>query len=115
MRFCTMSILSLALAMFWASINSAGQPSDAIDAHVAAAREAAGQEHVALFKTVCTPATTPRPPAEPPTSRSSWYTEPVKVFDNLYFVGQGGALGLGSDYFGRHYYCRCAMGLLRRG
>jgi metallo-beta-lactamase class B len=83
-----MTIMSLALAMYWASINSAGQSSDAIDAHVAAAREAAGQEHVALFKTVCTPATTPRPPAEPPTNRSSWYAEPVKVFDNLYFVGQ---------------------------
>src|SRR5215510_12916975 len=88
MRFFIMTIMSLALAMFWASINSAGQSSDAIDAHVAAAREAAGQEHVALFKTVCMPATTPRPPVEPPTSRSSWYTEPVKVFDNLYFVGQ---------------------------
>jgi len=47
-----MSIMSLALAMYWASINSAGQSSDAIDAHVAAARQAAGQEHVALFETV---------------------------------------------------------------
>jgi metallo-beta-lactamase class B len=88
MRFCIMSIMSLALVMYWASINSAGQSSDAIDAHVAAARQAAGEEHVALFKTVCTPATTPRPAASPPANRSSWYAEPVKVFDNLYFVGQ---------------------------
>ena len=42
MRFCIMSIMSLALAMYWASINSAGQSSDAIDAHVAAARQAVG-------------------------------------------------------------------------
>jgi metallo-beta-lactamase class B len=34
------------------------------------------------------PATTPRPAADPPANRSSWYAEPVKVFDNLYFVGQ---------------------------
>jgi metallo-beta-lactamase class B len=87
MRFCTMSILFLALAIYRASIISAGQSSEAIDAHVAAARQAAGEEYVALFKTVCTPATTPRSPAGPP-NRSSWYAEPVKVFDNLYFVGQ---------------------------
>jgi metallo-beta-lactamase class B len=88
MRFCILSIMSLALAMCWASINSAGQSSDALDAHVAAARQAAGQEHVALFETVCMPATTPRPAADPPANRSSWYAEPVKVFDNFYFVGQ---------------------------
>ncbi len=87
MRFCIMIIMSLALVMYWASINSAGQSSDAIDAHIAAARQAAGEEYVALFKTVCTPATTRRPPANPP-NRSRWYTEPVKVFDNFYFVGQ---------------------------
>ena len=43
MRFCIVSIISVALAMYWASTNSAGQSSDAIDAHVAAARQAAGQ------------------------------------------------------------------------
>jgi metallo-beta-lactamase class B len=88
MRFCIMTIMSLALAMYWASINFAGQSSDAVDAHVAAARQAAGQEHVALFETVCMPATTPRPATDPAPNRSSWYAEPVKVFDNLYFVGQ---------------------------
>jgi metallo-beta-lactamase class B len=88
MRFWILSIMSVPLMMYWASTNSAGQSSDAIDAHVAAARQAAGQEHVALFETVCTPATMPRPAAAPPVNRSSWYAEPVKVFDNLYFVGQ---------------------------
>ena len=77
MRFCIMSIMSLALVMYWASINSAGQSSDAIDAHVAAARQAAGEEHVALFKTVCTPATTPRPAAGSPASRSSWWMNSI--------------------------------------
>src|SRR5262245_49850859 len=115
MRFCIMSIVSLALAMYWVSINFAGQSSDAIEAHVASARQAAGQEHVALFETVCTPATTPRPPTDPAPNRSSWYAEPVKVFDNLYFVGQAEHSALGSNDLGRHYHCRCAMGLFGRG
>ena len=29
-----------------------------------------------------------RPPPAPPADSSTWYAEPVKVFDNLYFVGQ---------------------------
>ena len=47
-------------------INSAAQSSDTVDAHIAAARAAAGQEYLALFDTVCKPATTARPPAGPP-------------------------------------------------
>ena len=102
MRFCIMSILFLALAMYWASINFAGQSSDAVDAHVAAARQAAGQEHVALFETVCMPATTPLPAADPPANRSSWYAEPVKVFDNLYFCPAS------NDFISVLYGCNAA-------
>jgi metallo-beta-lactamase class B len=80
--------IAVALTMSWSSIISAAQPVDTVDAHIAAARAAAGQEHIALFDTVCKPATTARPPAEPATNRSSWYREPVRVFDNFYFVGQ---------------------------
>ncbi len=79
-----------------------------IDSHVAAAKAAAGQDHPALFDTLCSP-TALRPPARgqapPPAAagaargpaptgprpappRAEWYAEPVKVFDNLYFVGQ---------------------------
>ena len=87
MRFWIIVVLALGLTVYCVSVNSAAQFSDTADAHVAKAREAAGQEYLALFKTVCTPATTARPPSGPP-NRSSWYAEPVKVFDNLYFVGQ---------------------------
>ena len=77
-----------------ASTNATGQSAgDTVQAHVAAAKAAAGQEHVALFNTLCAE---PAPVAAPqqqsqapgPPSRSLWHAEPVKVFDNLYFVGQ---------------------------
>jgi metallo-beta-lactamase class B len=66
------------------------------DAHVAAAKAAAGQEHLFMFNQLCqAPApTAPQAPAPaagaPPGApdRSQWHVEPVKVFDNLYFVGQ---------------------------
>jgi metallo-beta-lactamase class B len=66
------------------------------DAHVARAKIAAGDTYQNLFDFLCavpTPRTGgpgPRrggPPPGPP-ERSTWYAEPVKVFDNLYFVGQ---------------------------
>jgi len=69
--------------------------------HVLAARDAAGSEHVALLLRICTQAApsagqllarvgpdvpaglTPVGGGQP-----EWYAEPVKVFDNLYYVGQ---------------------------
>ena len=69
------------------------------DAHVALAKTAAGDAYQNLFDFLCT-VPTPRgggPPrggapgggrAPGPPERSTWYAEPVKVFDNLYFVGQ---------------------------
>ena len=73
-------------------------PNPAVNAHVAAAKNAAGSEWAGIFS-ICTAAagTTPRPergtaPAAPrpagPPERSTWHAEPVKVFDNLYFLGQ---------------------------
>lgn len=77
---------------------------DTVEAHVAAATAAAGEEHVPLLDRLCTQVTaSPQPAAQPtrgaagqvppgrpsgPPARSEWYAEPVKVFDNLYFVGQ---------------------------
>jgi metallo-beta-lactamase class B len=69
-----------------------------VDGHVAAAKAAAGTEFAGLFNRLCTPpaprATAPKPapaptakPAGPP-PRERWHADPVKVFDNLYFVGQ---------------------------
>jgi metallo-beta-lactamase class B len=80
-----------------------GQSSaDSVEAHVAAARAAAGQEHTAVFNSLCAaPAATPAPvpqqaqqPATPrpaptgPPPRSQWHAAPAKVFDNLYYLGQ---------------------------
>jgi metallo-beta-lactamase class B len=78
-----------------------------VERHIEAARAAAGTVHAGLFDAVCTTARNviaqaaapPRaggpgrggrgrggPPGPPP--RETWYAEPVKVFDNLYFLGQ---------------------------
>jgi len=64
--------------------------------HVAIAKKAAGQDHLALFNNICSPPPKPppqqaggqgggQPQANPP--REKWYAPPVKVFDNLYYVG----------------------------
>lgn len=64
------------------------------ETHIAAARQAAGQDHMAVFNRTCgqltpPPANAARPPRAPgPPPRASWYAEPAKVFDNLYFLGQ---------------------------
>src|SRR5262245_32346924 len=64
-----------------------------VDTHVATAKAAARQEHTSLFNGLCS-APEPAPAqgqraAQPqgPPDRSQWHAEPVKVFDNLYFVG----------------------------
>src|SRR6476659_9456977 len=66
-----------------------------VDGHVAAAKAAAGSEYAGIAARLCTP---PEPPAPRPANapprpagapaRDTWYAKPVKVFDNLYFVGQ---------------------------
>jgi metallo-beta-lactamase class B len=68
---------------------------DAGQAHVMAAKAAAGQEHTVLFNQLCAAPAVPVPaaPLQPavtqpgPPARSAWHADPVKVFDNLYFVG----------------------------
>ncbi len=71
------------------------------DAHIAAAKAAAGNDFQNLFQFQCygpgpgaarTPVARPpqgasQRPSGPP-ERSTWHVEPVKVFDNLYFFGQ---------------------------
>ena len=68
-----------------------------VASHVATARTAAGADFAPLFDTLCVPpaapaARTARPSAPArlagPPPRASWHADPVKVFDNLYFVGQ---------------------------
>ena len=72
-------------------------PASDVDAHVAAARAAAGQEYRATFVNLCMPAAPrgggpgpggPRAGGPPPTpDRSAWYASPYKVFDNFYWLG----------------------------
>jgi len=64
---------------------------DAIDAHLKAAKRAAGTEWRGLLGALCvSPANAPPAdvkPGPPPPNRASQYVEPAKVFDDLYFVG----------------------------
>lgn len=69
-----------------------------VEGHVAAATAAAGSEYMGVMTRLCTPPAAPAPrpatatPAAPrpagAPARDTWYAPPVKVFDNLYFVGQ---------------------------
>jgi metallo-beta-lactamase class B len=93
--------LAVAFAVAW-GIASAGATAQShagsVDAHVAAAKAAAGTDFAGVFNRICTeavppstppaprPAAAPRPAGPPP--RDSWHADPVKVFDNLYFLGQ---------------------------
>ncbi len=91
-------VSALALSIGMGGVHVLGQSkADSVEAHVAAARTAAGQEHTAVFNNLCAaPAPTPAPqqaqqpatqPQGPP-ERSRWHAEPAKVFDNLYYLGQ---------------------------
>ena len=104
-RFLTTSFIA-ALGTIIGSRSSA-QPADArkeaaVAAHIEAARKAAGKEHAGIFEGICTQFAKPLPPkpaGRPPREgiqpaknaapdRATWHAEPVKVFDNLYFVGE---------------------------
>ena len=73
---------AVALAVVLSSAGVIGQSgADSADAHVAAAKAAAGQDHLGLFDRVCT-AATPAPAAPPrrrradrhgPPDRSQWH------------------------------------------
>src|SRR5438094_8656105 len=81
------SFFSVCDAMAFAQ--SAPEP---IDVHLIAARTAAGFDFTGTLARLCVaPVAVPsvlrdvRP--GPPPARDTWFTEPAKVFDNLYFVG----------------------------
>jgi len=78
-----------------ATVSVAGQSPvpDTVEGHVAAARAAAGKDFTALFGLCEAPAPVQPAPAAParqagPPPRENWQAKPVKVFDNLYFVGE---------------------------
>jgi metallo-beta-lactamase class B len=84
-------VLAAALVAAFGVATAAAQPATTIDAHLAAAKKAAGLEFRGLLGALCVaPATAPPKdvaPGPPPANRASQYTEPAKVFDDLYFVG----------------------------
>jgi metallo-beta-lactamase class B len=91
---------ALGLGVVLAGVGALAQTGGGPDSHVAAAKAAAtAPEANVLFTRLCTPPAPAQPaaaqpaqaqPAAPqgPPPRATWYAEPVKVFDNLYFVGQ---------------------------
>jgi metallo-beta-lactamase class B len=63
-----------------------------VEALVAAAKRAAGQDHAGTFVRVCVAPDNlgggaRPPPARTVPDRSSWYAKPYKAFDDLYFLG----------------------------
>ena len=89
------AIARLAAAGFAAALLGApamGQTADTVEAHIAAAKAAAGENHPSIFNSLCmSPASGPTVAAAappPPPEPANFHVEPVKVFDNLYFVGE---------------------------
>jgi metallo-beta-lactamase class B len=90
-------ILSIGLFVFSATAMESHAQSAKAKAHLETARAAAyepGQDFTGAFAAVCVK---PQPlAAQPPVfpqnvpPRAQWYAAPVKVFDNLYFVGTQG-------------------------
>jgi metallo-beta-lactamase class B len=86
-------ILAMLAVSPWAT-TWAEQDENRVATHRAAARAAAGDDHLGVLGMVCRDLdpfqagapNTPRPPREIPPI-DDWYAEPAQVFDNLYFVG----------------------------
>jgi metallo-beta-lactamase class B len=87
----------LTVAAWLAATVAAQAQNPEVERHVAAARAAAG-EHAAMVDRLCPRPAAPQPSAAPaqgnrdrlapaPPPRESWHAEPVKVFDNFYFIG----------------------------
>src|SRR5262245_40823902 len=69
---------------------SAQQPTNPTDALLGRAKTAAQFDFLGTLARLCVlPQTEPRKDEapSPPPERATWYTDPGKVFDNLYFVG----------------------------
>jgi metallo-beta-lactamase class B len=91
--------LAVAFAFVVAAAAIAAQ-SPQSEAHLAAAKAAAGTDFAGVYSRICAEAVprtqttprggragnAPRPPGPP--ARETWHADPVQVFDNLYFLGQ---------------------------
>jgi metallo-beta-lactamase class B len=75
-----------------AAVAPAQTPPETIDTHLVKARIAAGFDFTGTLARLCVapplmPATVRDVAPGPAPARDTWYAEPAKVFDNLYFVG----------------------------
>ena len=98
----TSVVISSIWAMLFGAAVLAQSPTNEIDAHIAAARAAAGLDYRGTFVNLCLPSA-PRgggagagrggaagrgaAPAPQTPDRATWYAAPYKVFDNLYWLG----------------------------
>ena len=90
-NFVRCTVLAVLVALCGAGAN-AQNSQDAIDKHLVAARNAAGFDFTDVLARLCVaPAFVPDRARDgapgPAPARSTWFAEPAKVFDNLYFVG----------------------------
>jgi len=82
----------LALVGGWSGTRVLGQTAQEIDAHLIAARTAAGFDFTGTLARLCVapvavPSTLRDVAPGPAPARDTWFIEPARVFDNLYFVG----------------------------
>ena len=121
------TIVALAIAAGCIGADAIAQTADTPDAHVAAAKTAAGpdphravqrpvfdRKHLAARGAAARSAGGRAAPAGPP-ERSTWHAEPVKVFDNLYLRRHDRVLRLGGQDLGRDHPARHDLRLLDRG
>jgi metallo-beta-lactamase class B len=87
------AVVALGIFFCWWGASAAAQNApDAIDAHLIAARNAAGFDFTGALARLCVapvavPATLRDVAPGPAPARDTWFMEPAKVFDNLSFVG----------------------------
>jgi metallo-beta-lactamase class B len=96
----TSVVMTSLSAMLLGTAALAQMPSSQIDSHIATAKTAAGQEYRGTFVNLCLPSAPrgggagrgggggSRGTGAPQTpDRANWYAPPLKVFDNLYWLG----------------------------
>src|SRR5258706_2936282 len=94
MKFPSIHFLAaLAFVGGWSGVSALGQAAaEPLDAHLIAARTAAGFDFTGTLARLCVapvavPSTLRDVAPGPAPARDTWFIEPAKVFDNLYFVG----------------------------
>jgi metallo-beta-lactamase class B len=91
MTSCAVRFLVAASWVAGAGVSLAQTTPPTVDAYVAAAKVAAGTDWAGTFLRLCIPPPAGGPglgggPRRPP-AKETWYAEPAKVADNLYFLG----------------------------